>query len=156
MMMDKPIYFYSKTQEWYELSNFYPHGFTDDEGLYWPTVEHYFQAMKFQGDEYFSYREQIRLASSPSRAKKLGRNRNYSLREDWEVVKEEVMLYALRKKFSHPKMLSKLLDTKNRHLYENSPHDNYWGIGQYHDGKNRLGELLMQVRSELRKCYDDT
>ena len=95
--MSKPIYFYSKTEEWYELSNFYPHGFEDDNGLYWPTVEHYFQAMKFAGDEYFDYREQIRLNPSPARAKKLGQTRDYPLRDDWEKVKEEVMLYALWK-----------------------------------------------------------
>jgi predicted NAD-dependent protein-ADP-ribosyltransferase YbiA (DUF1768 family) len=34
-----PIYFYSKTVEYFELSNFSPHGFELD-GAYWPTVEH--------------------------------------------------------------------------------------------------------------------
>ena len=45
----------------------------------------------------------------------------------------------------------KLLATENRHLYENSPYDYYWGIGKEHTGKNRLGELLMQVRDELQQ-----
>ena len=147
--MNQPIYFYSKTQQWYELSNFYPHGFIDDRGLYWPTVEHYFQAMKFPGEQYLSYREQIRLTDSPARAKKSGRTRKYPLREDWQQVKEEIMLYALRKKFSHSKMLAKLLETEERHLYENSPYDRYWGIGKDGQGLNRLGELLMLVRREL-------
>ncbi|WP_081942945.1 NADAR family protein [Myxosarcina sp. GI1] len=119
------------------------------EGLYWSTVEHYFQAMKFPDQQYSDYREQIRLARSPAIAKKLGQTRDYPLREDWEEVKEKVMLYALRKKFSHPKMQAKLLRTRERHLYENSPYDYYWGIGKDHEGQNRLGELLMLVRAEL-------
>ena len=61
------------------------------------------------------------------------------------------MLYALIKKFSHPKMKTILLATENRHLYENAPYDYYWGIGKTHTGTNRLGELLMQVRKELAR-----
>ena len=149
--MNKPIYFFSKTNQWYELSNFYLFGFMDEEGLYWPTVEHYFQAMKFSGEKYRGYREKIRLAQTPRKAKKFGQTRQIPLRRDLEIVKEEVMLYALRKKFSHPKMQTILLATENRHLYENSPYDYYWGIGKQHTGKNRLGELLMQVRKELAR-----
>ena len=150
--MAKPIYFFSKTNEWYELSNFYPSGFTDDVGLYWPTVEHYFQAMKFSGDANKEYRERIRSAHSPKQAKQLGQSRNYPLRQDWEEAKESIMLNALRKKFANPKMRSVLLSTKQRHLYENSPYDKYWGIGKDHKGKNRLGALLMQVRQELQQA----
>lgn len=151
--MNQPIYFFSKTNEWYELSNFYPFGFIDDDDLYWATVEHYFQAMKFSGEQDHEYREKIRHASTPGSAKKLGQTRQLPLRKDWEKVKEDVMLYALRKKFSHSKMSKKLLATENRHLYENSPYDYYWGIGQEHTGKNRLGELLMQVREELKQSF---
>ncbi|ACK66134.1 conserved hypothetical protein [Rippkaea orientalis PCC 8801] len=147
--MSQPIYFFSKANEWFELSNFYPFGLIDDDGLYWPTVEHYFQAMKFLGKEYQDYREKIRQALSPGNAKKLGQTRELPLRTDWEQVKEDIMLIALRKKFSYAKMKQILLATENRHLYENSPYDYYWGIGKDHTGKNRLGELLMQVRKEL-------
>ncbi|MGK7938906.1 MAG: NADAR family protein [Crocosphaera sp.] len=147
--MSQPIYFFSKTNQWYELSNFYSFGFVDEDGLYWSTVEHYFQAMKFPDEKYREYREKIRLSETPGKAKKLGQTRQIPLRKDWESFKEEVMLYALRKKFSHPKMKNLLLATEKRHLYENSPYDYYWGIGKQHTGKNRLGELLMKVREEL-------
>ncbi len=147
--MNQPIYFFSKTNEWFELSNFYSFGFIDEEDFYWPTVEHYFQAMKFPGEKYQEYREKIRLAETPGKAKKLGQTRQIPLRKDWEMVKEDIMLYALTKKFSHPKMKAILLATDNRYLYENSPYDYYWGIGKQHTGKNRLGELLMKVRKEL-------
>jgi len=48
--MPDPIKFYSKTTAYRELSNFAPFGFEDD-GVYWPTVEHYFQVQKFPGEE---------------------------------------------------------------------------------------------------------
>ena len=60
-----------------------------------------------------------------------------------------VSLLALRRKFAHPKLKEVLLATKNRELIENSPFDTYRVIGRAGAGKNRLGKLLMQVRSEL-------
>jgi hypothetical protein len=147
--MSKPIYFFSRSDEWFELSNFYPQGFEDDDGTYWPTVEHYFQAMKFTGPENEAYREMIRQSHSPKQAKQLGQSRKNPIRPDWEQVKDEVMLDALRRKFTNPKMREVLLQTKRRPLFENSPYDKYWGIGRDHNGKNRLGQLLMQVRSEI-------
>ena len=66
--MAKPIYFFGKGEKWSELSNFYPRGFRDSEGREWPTVEHYFQAMKFAGEESSEYRERIRNAHSCKRS----------------------------------------------------------------------------------------
>ncbi|BEV10811.1 hypothetical protein ATDW_13070 [Asticcacaulis sp. DW145] len=37
------IWFYGQTDAYAEFSNFSPHGF-QMEGVWWPTVEHYFQA----------------------------------------------------------------------------------------------------------------
>lgn len=147
--MAKPIKFFSKNDRYFELSNFYPQGFENEDG-YWPTVEHYFQAAKFAGEDHKEYREKIRTCGSPKYAKTLGQTRKISIRADWEEVKEDVMLYALRRKFTHPKLKSILLSTKNRELIEDSPHDKYWGRGPNYKGKNRLGALLMQVREELK------
>ena len=145
----KPIYFYSKSNDWFELSNFYPQGFEED-GLYWSTVEHYFQAQKFAGPDHAEYRERIRTSGSPQHAKSLGRTTKLAIRRDWDEVRDSIMLHALRKKFAHPKLRDVLLATKNRELIENSPFDTYWGIGKSGNGKNRLGVLLEQVRTELR------
>ena len=149
--MAKPIYFYSKTTEWSELSNFYPQGF-EESGVYWSSVEHYFQAQKFIGSEMTEYRERIRAAGSPQHAKSLGRTRKHPIRPDWDDIRDEIMLHALRQKFGHPRLREVLLATKNRVLVENSPFDTYWGIGRNGNGKNRLGVLLMQVRCEIRKA----
>jgi N-glycosidase YbiA len=144
-----PIWFYTKTTGYHELSNFAPYGFQED-GVYWPTVEHYFQAQKFPGAENAVYREKIRTAKTPKEAKALGGTRSIQIRLDWEEAKESIMLNALRRKFAAAKLHELLLATGDRPLIEASPFDNYWGSGRSGKGKNRLGELLMQVRAELR------
>jgi ribA/ribD-fused uncharacterized protein len=147
--MPDPIKFYSKTTAYQELSNFVPFGFEDD-GVYWPTVEHYFQAQKFPGAENAAYREKIRAAKTPKDAKALGRTRAVVIRPDWEEAKETIMLHALRRKFATGELQALLLATGDRPLIEGSPFDSYWGCGRTGKGKNRLGELLMLVRAELR------
>jgi ribA/ribD-fused uncharacterized protein len=144
-----PIYFYSKLSDWHELSNFAPFGFGED-GACWPTVEHYFQAQKFPGAENAAYRERIRKAKTPKEAKTLGRTRTIAIRPDWEEVKDDIMLAALRRKFAVEKLRGLLLATGDRRLVEASPTDYYWGCGRTRSGKNRLGELLMQTRAELQ------
>jgi predicted NAD-dependent protein-ADP-ribosyltransferase YbiA (DUF1768 family) len=72
-------------------------------------------------------------------------------RADWERVKDEIMLEALRAKFSqNPDLRSKLLATAPASLVEHTKNDRYWADGGDGTGRNRLGELLMQVREELR------
>ena len=142
--MDEPIYFYSKTDHFFELSNFYPQGFEED-GVYWPTVEHYFQAMKFKDQD---YREKIRAASSPKQAKDLGRTRDLPIQRDWDSIRDGVMKHALRRKFAHPDLRQLLLSTGDRELIEKSPYDRYWGCGADGTGENKLGTLLMEVRDE--------
>jgi ribA/ribD-fused uncharacterized protein len=147
--MADTIRFYSRKPEYFELSNFAPFGF-EDEGLYWPTVEHYFQAQKFPTNENADYREFIRQAQTPNIAKSLGRTRKIAIRPAWDEVKDDIMLYALRKKFENNDLRELLLNTGDRTLIEASPFDTYWGCGRSGKGRNRLGELLMQVRAEIK------
>ena len=132
-------------------------------GKVWPTAEHMFMACKSLNP---AVQEQIRTASSPGMAKKLGRQ--LALRPDWEKIKDEAMLRVLRHKFHQNKEHQQLLlATGEEELIEgNYWHDNYWGICQCPKcrnvkgavrplnvvkGKNMLGKLLMQVRKELHK-----
>jgi ribA/ribD-fused uncharacterized protein len=144
--MANPIFFFRKGEPFAELSNFALSEFEAD-GIRWPTVEHYFQAQKF---EETTYRERIRATRSPMDAKRLGQTRKVPIRSDWESVKEAVMKKALRLKFKDPRLRSLLLSTKNRMLVEDSPYDRYWGGGRDRKGKNRLGVLLMEIRDEIR------
>ena len=141
------IFFYTKTDAYGEFSNFSKHGIEVD-GLWWPTVEHYFQAQKFEDKE---YKEKIRTAHSPKQAAELGRSRKVAIREDWETVKEEIMFRAVLKKFkTHPKLSELLLFTGNQNIVENAPGDYYWGIGKNGTGLNKLGEILVSVREQLK------
>jgi ribA/ribD-fused uncharacterized protein len=140
-----PIYFYTKSMAYWGLSNFSPPGITLD-GMYWPTVEHYFQAQKFLDA---AYRERIRRAATPHDARTLGQSRSLPIRSGWDTQRNAIMLLALRAKFSQPDARRLLLSTQQRALIEASPYDYYWGAGQDGTGANRLGELLTQVRAEL-------
>jgi N-glycosidase YbiA len=143
--MNEPIYFYTKTMPYWDLSNFSPPGIEVD-GVYWPTVEHYFQAEKFTDPD---MREKVRRMLTPKEARALGQTRSVAIRTDWDIVRESVMLEALRIKFKQPAAHALLLSTGNRMLVESSPFDCYWAAGKDGSGLNRLGHLLAQVRTEL-------
>ena len=126
------------------LSNFYPCTITFMDITY-PSVEHAFQASKTLDME---IREKIAKAPTPGKAKKMGRK--VKLRFDWEDVKEVFMFLLLQKKFAIPKLQRKLLATGDAELVEgNNWGDTYWGVCKG-VGKNRLGELLMRVRQEIK------
>jgi ribA/ribD-fused uncharacterized protein len=141
------IYFYSIREKPYGcFSNFSPHGIKID-GVWWPTVEHYFQAQKFAGTPHV---EQIRRASTPKQAAQMGRDRKLPLRSDWEQVKDEVMFKAVLRKFeTHQELRTLLLNTGQEEIVENAPGDYYWGCGADGSGQNQLGKTLMEVRSML-------
>lgn len=128
------------------LANFWPAPITLN-GVVWPTTEHYFQAQKFAGTE---HEEAIRRVASPMIAARMGRSRARPLRADWDAVKEQIMLEALRAKFTqHPDLGERLRATGDALLVEQRARDAYWGDGGDGHGLNRLGALLMQVRGEL-------
>lgn len=118
------------------------------EGIFYKTSENAFQAAKT-----LDYNERRKFKDvDPGTAKKMGRK--VELRKDWESVKDQVMLEILRIKFSESELKTKLLSTGNRKLVEgNIWHDCTWGVCRCarcgNKGENRLGILLMQVRSEL-------
>jgi len=141
------IYFYVEREKPYGcFSNFSAHGFMLDE-LYWATSEHYFQAQKFIDTPYL---EKVRQTKTPKDAANMGRNRSLPLRADWEQVKDEVMRKAVLQKFrTHVDIREILLATGDKVLVENSPIDSYWGCGKDGSGKNKLGQILMEVREIL-------
>lgn len=140
-----PIKFYSTTDDYAFLSNFSPHGFSLD-GHWWPTVEHYFQAMKFPDSP--EYQKKIRRARTPKEAKSLGRTREHPIRPGWNALRDDVMRRAVSAKFgAHPELAAGLKETQGEELIENAPRDFYWGCGHTGDGKNRLGEILMETRA---------
>lgn len=140
-----------KRKETKFLSNFYPVT-VSFEGERYAAVEDAFQAAKTLDPK---ERMLIQLCQTPADARKCGRK--VTLRPDWNAVKVNIMLELLRQKFSNPSLRELLLTTGDAELVEgNQHHDNFWGNCTCKRcteivGKNQLGELLMQVRSELRQ-----
>jgi len=61
------------------------------------------------------------------------------------------MRVALRTKFTQHEGLQKiLLETGNRKIIEHTPHDAYWADGGDGSGLNMLGNLLMELRDQLK------
>jgi ribA/ribD-fused uncharacterized protein len=150
--MTEPIRFYRTGDPFGEFSNFasFP---IEVDGETWPTSEHYFQARKFVRPE---DRDEIRREPSPMRAASMGRDRSKPIREDWDEVRDDVMLQALRAKFTqHDCLRELLLSTGTAEIIEHTRNDRYWADGGDGTGRNMLGVLLMRVREELRMAARD-
>lgn len=142
------INFYSTKDAYGCFSNFSAHPIKL-KGKVWKTTEHYFQAQKFTGTE---HEEELRLTASPMVVARMGRSRQRPLRKDWEAVKDDIMLEALRAKFTqHDELKEILLSTGDAVLVEHTKNDRYWADGGDGTGLNMLGKLLMQVREELKQ-----
>eukprot|EP00250_Pteridium_aquilinum_P031348 c43462_g1_i1 orf=133-687(+) len=153
------INFYHQDSAYGCFSNFYRANIVID-GKTWPTTEHYFQAMKFAGEDE-ALAERIRALDKPGQAAAMGRNRNLPLRKDWDQdyvgadgkltrFKLEVMRTALHAKFDqHADLRETLLATRGRRLVEKTSKDRYWGDGGDGSGKNMLGRLLVELRDVL-------
>ncbi|KAL3138303.1 hypothetical protein ABBQ32_006115 [Trebouxia sp. C0010 RCD-2024] len=178
---NKAVRFYKAWDAYGALSNFSCHAVTLPEGPLtdanapqeaagplehreWPSVEHYYQAQKFAttrgSSENAAIVELIAGASSPEEAARLGRRLQRlhpaTVRPDWDQAKLQVMLAALRAKFTVHEGPRKLLLSTARQgsapgkvLQESSPADFFWAKGIDGTGSNHLGRLLMQVRDEL-------
>jgi len=126
------------------LSNMSDSSFKVGQETY-PTVEHFFQAMKTTDP---AERAKILAAKTAGEAKKIGKT--VTLRKNWNQIREEVMETALRAKFQqNPELKKRLIDTGDVDLIEgNTWGDTFWGEVDG-KGQNKLGKLLMKIRSEL-------
>lgn len=119
------------------------------DGAEWPSVEHYYQAMKFEESE---YRDAIRNATHPADATKLGKSKKHGRRKDWDKVKVTYMTRATYIKCrTHPEVAAALLASGEKTIVETSQYDYFWGCGRDMRGNNAFGKMLMGVREKLRE-----
>lgn len=130
------------------LSNFYPCEICLGE----PGAIHVFQNAEaafqsFKCDDPDDIEQFVNM--NGKQAKCMGRK--VKLRSDWESIKDNVMKCVVSAKFTQNRDLrNKLLATGNRELIEgNTWDDTYWGVCKG-KGQNKLGEILMDVREELK------
>jgi ribA/ribD-fused uncharacterized protein len=145
-------------QDFYILSNFSSFQMTWNE-LTFPTSEHAYHWEKFNVAPEFrrGYHNQvqnlIRHAPSAHEAFKIGQDEIWQpwRRQDWNTVRVGIMRALLTAKVQqHEYVRRKLLATGDRELVENSWRDDFWGWGENGDGKNMLGKVWMEIRTELR------
>ena len=146
------IFFWSQKDKYGAFSNFYHFPF-EVHGLMYKTVEHFYQSQKAV-NQYDQWLEIVN-AKTPKMAKYLGSK--VVLPIDWEDQKYSIMLQGVRLKFYQNSDLTNLLiSTGDAIIYEDSPYDKIWGTGKrggIGSGKNLLGKILMEVRSELQKTH---
>lgn len=130
------------------LSNFYRVSIYY-EGIKYPSVEHAYQAAKTDDPE---LKAAIADCAMAGQAKRLGNA--VDLKEDWDQIKLGIMNKLLRIKFNldlYPELCKQLLSTGIEYLVEgNTWGDTYWGVCRW-SGRNHLGRILMDIRSELKK-----
>lgn len=130
------------------LASYAKRGFELD-GFEWPSVEHYYQAMKFDDAE---YREQIRLAPHPADAAKLGKSRKHKRRKDWKKTSVTYMTRATYiKARTHADVAQLLLASGDREIKDLSQYDYFWGSGRDMRGDNAFGKMLTGIRKKLRE-----
>lgn len=103
----------------------------------------------------------IRYTTDPKAAKELGLKVTGLANTDWENEKSDIMYEILKIKFkNNDELKQELLNTQDRQLVE-CGFDKYWatGISLNSDdvfdsskwtGSNKLGQILCQIRSELK------
>lgn len=118
-------------------------------GNKYPSVENYVQAVRIPNEEV-----KLELTTmDPFEATKL--NRTHTKSDDaWEYIKDDVMREGLEQKFRRFPYNKQLYASKDDELvYWNYWHDTHWGRCYCRkcdgDGLNRLGELIMEIRSNL-------
>jgi hypothetical protein len=168
------ILFYTDLPDFPEFSNFHPCKVVYRKKVY-PSSEHAYQAHKFEQNDHPlapTYAELIRNASTPNKARILAlmdiqsgypwrlalnkimhpfKDAGLKRRPDWDEVKDDVMREILASKFTqHASLKALLLKTGTRKIVEHTSRDSYWADGGDGSGQNRLGTLLMDLRTEFQ------
>jgi len=132
-------------------------GFTlQVNGLHILTSEALYQACRFPHMP--EVQRLIIEQASPMAAKMKGKPYRYDSRPDWEQVRVEIMRWCLRVKLAQNwEKFSKLfLATEGRVIVEESRKGDFLGAKPIDDqifvGRNVLGQLLMELREEVRNA----
>jgi len=151
--MVSDIKFCSATGKYWFLSPYaeFPIKMDVDGTVYdFPTVEHYYQAMKFYAtDKRFHI---IINLKNPDDARLITKTPEYKInrRPDFEKNKFKIMEAGIRAKFSqNPQAAAMLKATGNSLLIKSCPVCYKCGFGEG-SGQNRMGKILMQIREETK------
>lgn len=152
--MQKEIRFCTPTGKYWFLSPLakFPIKMTVDGNSYvFPSVEHYYQAMKFYAnDERFN---NILNLENADDARLITKTPKYKInrRKNFDENKFDIMEKGLYAKFAqNPDVAEMLKQTGDAILIKSCPvcYKCGFGIGS---GENRIGKILMEIRKEIQK-----
>lgn len=139
------IKFYKTKEPYGFMSNYYKSRMFFN-GRWWNWSEAPYQAAKTNVQ---SEIDEMWSAPKANDTRLLGQK--VTMRSDWDQVKRQIMKEVCTAKFlQHPELRRQLMETGTEELIEDSPVDWYWGCGKDGTGKNVLGEVLMEIRQELK------
>lgn len=142
-----PVKFYSRKNSYGEFSNFALFPIKVDNKI-WGTSEHYYQAHKYDQS---NLQEYVRQAKTPEEAAKRGRKKELPKRTNWKQIKDQIMYKALVAKYTqHQSLKELLLSTGKAPIIEHTKRDKYWGDAGDGSGKNKLGKMLVDIRSKIQ------
>lgn len=125
--------------------------YVDGHDYIFPSVEHYYQAMKFYAkDPRFNV---ILNLKDPDEARLLTKTPEYKInrRPNFDEQKFYIMRNALYAKFKqNPDAAEMLKSTGNAILIKSCPVCYKCGFGEG-SGENRIGKFLMEIRTSLQK-----
>ena len=120
------------------------------DGKPWPSAEHYYQAQKFTHVP--AVYQAICNAKTGNETRELAKTHKSERRNDWDAVKEDLLLTTMKLKFTeNAEMRQKLLGTGDAYLQKSVPDDPFWGVLPDGTGQNRMGQMLMGIRAELAR-----
>ena len=128
----------------------------------YPTVEHYFQAMKAKEFNDKEMLQKIMETPSAKAVKALGKKVKNFIKEKWDDERLDIMKRAVRAKFvQHPELQKQLMETEQKQIGDADARDLFWGIGTSENtdksrnpekwkGQNQLGKIMMSLRAEFK------
>ena len=146
--------------EYRNFSNMSEHRI-DVDGTQFPSVEHYYQAMKAKEFGDTEVEEKIVKSKTAKAAKALGKKAKGFIKEVWDSKKDDIMRKGIRTKFvQHPELRKQLQETGEKMIGFADARNTYWGIGtsmsseksthpEKWRGQNRIGKILMDLRTEF-------
>ena len=141
------------------LSNFHSASF-EIKGVTYPHVEQYLQYNKAIYCDKPDVAQKIKSTESPLKCKILGDSLNVKTPE-WLAIAKDVTAQACKAKFVQNERARKFLLETGDDILAEATTDNYWGTGLKVDdekigakgnwkGQNVLGDILMQIRDQIR------
>jgi ribA/ribD-fused uncharacterized protein len=119
------------------------------------TSEALYQACRFP--HLVDVQQLIMAQASPMTAKMKSKPHRARSREDWDAVRVDIMRWCIKVKLAQHRVQfgNLLLGTSDKTIVEQSRKDRFWGAvpepdGETLVGENVLGQLLVEVRDQLR------